>query len=163
VTALGEEPIGKARAVERQHHPVEPRPVHPVIVGYSGSAPARNAMAYAAGVAKWLERPLLVVYVITPGIYCAPLAGQVMGLTDNIRALERWLFAEFTEVANPTGLDVHVRAQLGHPAAELAAMAAELSADALVIGAPVHFWHRVAGSVPGSLARRARCPVIIIP
>jgi len=39
----------------------------------------------------------------------------------------------------------------------------EFSADALVIGAPTHIWHRVAGSVSGWLARHARCPVIVVP
>jgi len=32
-----------------------------------------------------------------------------------------------------------------------------------VIGAPRHFWHRVIGSVPSSLTRNARCPVIVVP
>jgi len=44
---------------------VPPRPLHPVIVGYNGSLSARNAIAYAAGMAKRQGRPLLVVYVRT--------------------------------------------------------------------------------------------------
>ena len=36
-------------------------------------------------------------------------------------------------------------------------------ADALVVGAPTRFWHHLAGSVPGWLARHARCPVIVVP
>ena len=35
--------------------------------------------------------------------------------------------------------------------------------DALVIGAPRHFWHHIIGSVPSWLARNARCPVIVVP
>jgi nucleotide-binding universal stress UspA family protein len=58
---------------------------------------------------------------------------------------------------------VHVRTRRGSPARELAAAAEEFCADALVIGAPRHFWHRVAGSVSGWLARHARCPVIVVP
>ena len=58
---------------------------------------------------------------------------------------------------------VHVRTRRGSPARELAAAAEEFSADALVIGAPKHIWHRVAGSVSGWLARHARCPVIVVP
>jgi nucleotide-binding universal stress UspA family protein len=100
---------------------------------------------------------------ISPGMYCAPLAGHVMGLQENISALERWLLAELDESTDRTGLDVQVRTRLGHPAWELAAMATELSADALVIGALARFWHRARGSVPGWLARHARCPVIIVP
>ena len=58
---------------------------------------------------------------------------------------------------------MHVRTRRGSPARELAAAAEEFSADALVIGAPTHIWHRIAGSVSGWLARHARCPVIVVP
>ena len=51
----------------------------------------------------------------------------------------------------------------GNAARELSMAADELSADALVIGAPKQRWHHVAGSVPGWLARHARCPVIVVP
>jgi nucleotide-binding universal stress UspA family protein len=144
----------------------QPRPIslaHPVIAGYDGSASARNALAYAAGMARRLDRPLLVVYVTSPGVYCEPLTGQVVGLLRDADALERWLLTELDQVTDPSELEVHVRTRRGNPARELAAMASEFSADALVIGAPRHFWHHVAGSVPGWLARHASCPVIVVP
>jgi nucleotide-binding universal stress UspA family protein len=146
--------------------PVQPRPVtlvHPVIAGYDGSGSARNALAYAAGLARRLDRPLLIVYVTSPGVYCEPLTGQVVGLPRDTDALERWLLSELDLVADPSELEVHVRTRRGSPARELGAMAAEFSADALVIGAPRHFWHHIAGSVPGWLARHASCPVIVVP
>ena len=129
-------------------------------------------MAYAAGVAMRLNRPLVIVYVCSSGVYCEPLTGQVVGVQRDTEALERWLLAELDQVtgglcgcegADGTVLEVHVRTRRGSPARELAAAAAEFSADALVIGAPAHFWHRIAGSVPGWLARHARCPVIVVP
>jgi nucleotide-binding universal stress UspA family protein len=137
--------------------------VHPVVVGYDGSASARNALAYAAGMARRLDRPLLVVYVTPPGVYCEPLTGQVVGLPRDTDSLERWLLTELDQVTDPTELEVHVRTRRGSPARELAAVASQFSADALVIGAPRHFWHHVAGSVPGWLARHASCPVIVVP
>ncbi|MBV9381658.1 MAG: universal stress protein [Streptosporangiaceae bacterium] len=146
-----------------QHGPGLPALIHPVIAGYDGSTSARNALAYAAGMAKRLGRSLLVVYVASSGVYCEPLTGQVVGLPRDTEALERWLLTELDQVTDPAGLEVHVRTRRGSPARELAAMAAELSADALVIGAPQHFWHHVAGSVSGWLARHARCPVIVVP
>jgi nucleotide-binding universal stress UspA family protein len=136
---------------------------HPVIAGYNGSPSSRNALAYPAGVSGRLGRPLLVVYVCSSGVYCEPLTGQVVGVPRDIEALERWLLAELDQVTGPAGVEVHVRTRRGSPARELAAAAAEFSADALVIGAPAHLWHRVAGSVPGWLARHARCPVIVVP
>ena len=136
---------------------------HPVIAGYDGSASSRNALAYAAGVSRRLGRPLLVVYVCSSGVYCEPLTGQVVGALRDTEALERWLLSELDQVTGHAEVDVHVRTRRGNPARELAAAAEEFSADALVIGAPGHFWHRVAGSVSGWLARHARCPVIVVP
>ena len=136
---------------------------HPVIAGYDGSASSRNALAYAAGVSQRLGRPLLVVYVCSSGVYCEPLTGQVVGIPRDAEALERWLLAELDQVTGHAEVDVHVRTRRGSPARELAAAAEEFSADALVIGAPKHIWHRVAGSVSGWLARHARCPVIVVP
>jgi nucleotide-binding universal stress UspA family protein len=144
----------------------QPRPItlaHPVIVGYDGSSSARNALAYAAGMARRLDRPLLMVYVTSPGVYCEPLTGQVVGLLRDADALERWLLTELDEVTDAGELEVHVRTRRGNPARELAAMASEFSADALVIGAPRHFWHHVVGSVPGWLTSHASCPVIVVP
>ena len=136
---------------------------HPVIAGYDGSASSRNALAYAAGVSRRLGRPLLVVYVCSSGVYCEPLTGQVVGAMRDTEAVERWLLSELDQVTGQVEVDVHVRTRRGNPARELAAAAEEFNADALVIGAPGHFWHRVAGSVSGWLARHARCPVIVVP
>jgi nucleotide-binding universal stress UspA family protein len=136
---------------------------HPVIAGYDGSASSRNALAYAAGLSMRLGRPLLVMYVCSSGVYCEPLTGQVVGVPRDADALERWLLAELDQVTGHAEIDVHVRTRRGSPARELAAAAEEFSADALVIGAPTHLWHRVAGSVSGWLARHARCPVIVVP
>src|SRR5215469_13244213 len=136
---------------------------HPVIAGYDGSAAARNALAYAAGLARRLGRPLLMVYVTSPGVYCEPLTGQVVGLLRDADSLERSLITELDQATDASELEVHVRTRRGSPARELAAIAAEFSADALVIGAPRHFWHHLIGSVPSWLARNARCPVIVVP
>jgi nucleotide-binding universal stress UspA family protein len=136
---------------------------HPVIAGFDGSESSRNALAYAAGVSQRLGRPLLIVYVCSTGVYCEPLTGQVVGVPRDTEALERWLLAELDQVTGHAEVDVHVRTRRGSPARELAAAAEEFSADALVIGAPKHIWHRVAGSVSGWLARHARCPVIVVP
>src|ERR1700685_2534908 len=149
-----------------QLHISQQRPIalaHPVISGYNGSSSARNALAYAAGMARQLDRPLLIVYVTSPGVYCEPMTGQVVGLLRDADSLERWLLAALDQAADSGGLVVHVRTRRGSPARELATIAAEFSADALVIGGPAHFWPRPMGSVPSWLARHARCPVIVVP
>jgi nucleotide-binding universal stress UspA family protein len=162
-------PLGKPQrpreAPRQQRADLVIRLDHPVIVGYSGSVSSRNALAYAVGVSLRLGRPLLLMYVCSSGVYCEPLTGQVVGVQRDTEALERWLLAELDQVTGDFGtqIEVHVRTRRGSPARELAAAAAEFSADALVIGTPVHFWHRVVGSVPGWLARHACCPVIVVP
>lgn len=136
---------------------------HPVVVGYDGSAPSRNALAYAAGMARRLGRTLLVAYITSPALFCEPLTGQVIAPARDAKETHRWLLAELDEVCDRSGLDVCIVTRQGSPARELAAAADEFHADALVIGAPGHVWHQLAGSVPGWLARHAHCPVIVVP
>jgi len=158
-------PRERPRADKHQAQP-STRPisvVHPVVVGYDGSGSARNALAYAAGMARRMARPLLIVYVTSPGVYCEPLTGQIVGLARDADSLERWLLTELDQVTDPHELEVHVRTRRGSAARELAAVATEFSADALVIGATQHFWHMLGGSVPGWLAKHASCPVIVVP
>jgi nucleotide-binding universal stress UspA family protein len=172
------QPERRARPEPKSARPPEPAPApapmpgpavpalsleHPVIAGYDGSASSRNALAYAAGLSRRLGRPLLVIYVCSSGVYCEPLTGQVVGVARDAEALERWLLTELDQLTGHAEVDVHVRTRRGSPARELAAAAEEFSADALVIGAPTHIWHRVVGSVSGWLARHARCPVIVVP
>ncbi len=141
----------------------EPVPDHPVVAGFDGSPASRNALAYAAGLARRLERPLLVVHVTARGIYCEPLTGQVIRTVHDREQISRWLLAELDEVCDAKGLQVHATTRCGTPARELAATAAQYSADALVIGASSQAWHQLVGSVPGWLARHVRCPLIVVP
>jgi nucleotide-binding universal stress UspA family protein len=136
---------------------------HPVVVGYDGSGSSRHALAYGAGMARRLGRPLLLAYITSPSIFCEPLSGQVIAPIRDSDETHRWLLAELDEVCDREGLDVRIVTRQGSPARELAAAADEFSADALVIGAPARVWHHVAGSVPGWLARHAHCPVIVVP
>jgi nucleotide-binding universal stress UspA family protein len=137
--------------------------LHPVIAGYHCSTSSRNALAYAAGMARGLGRPLLIVYITPLRVYWEPFSGQVITQPRDPEALERWLLGELDQVADPTGLEVHVRARQGNPARELSAMASRFRADALVIGAPRPFFLRLSCAVPGNLARHASCPLVVVP
>jgi nucleotide-binding universal stress UspA family protein len=163
---LGGQPDPRQRRVPRSEPARRPgtdaKLDHPVVVGYDGSPSSRNALAYAAGVSQRLSRPLVIVHV-TPGVYCEPLTGQVIGAPRARAETERWVRDELAEVCDCPGVVVRVVMRHGNPARELSTAADELSADALVIGAPRQRWHHVAGSVPGWLARHARCPVIVVP
>ena len=118
---------------------------HPVVVGYDGSGSSLHALAYAAGMARRLGRPLLLAYITSPSIFCEPLSGQVIVPVRDSAETHRWLLAELDEVCDREGLDVRIVTRQGSPARELAAAADEFGADALVIGAPASVWHHVAG------------------
>src|SRR5580658_7643707 len=68
-------------------------PGHPVVIGYDASPSSRNALAYAAGLARRLGRPLLVVYVIPFGVYCEPMTGQVICALRDRGELDSWLLS----------------------------------------------------------------------
>ena len=157
------EPRSGAARISPPGRPVPAGPGHPVVIGYDGSPSSRNALAYAAGLARRLGRPLLVVYVVPFGVYCEPMTGQVICTARERQDFEPWLLAELDQVCDAEGLDVSVMARRGNAAKELAAAADSSSADALVVGASAHKLRHVAGSIPGWLARHARCPVIVVP
>jgi nucleotide-binding universal stress UspA family protein len=152
-----------AREGQSARAPAAREPGHPVVIGYDGSPSSRNALAYAAGLARRLGRPLLVVYVVPFGVYCEPMTGQVICTSRERQDLEPWLLAELEQVCDAEGLEVRVMARRGNAAKELAAAADTSSADALVVGASGHKLRHVAGSIPSWLARHARCPVIVVP
>lgn len=143
--------------------------LHPVLAGYDGSEPSCHALAYAAGMARRLDRDLVVLYCtqtrVPPvgGFPFLPLTAAAC-LPDPADGDDMaWLKAELTEAADLGGLRVRIIERDGDPARELACAATQYNSDAIVIGAPRRFVHRFAGSVPSWLARHARCPVVVVP
>jgi nucleotide-binding universal stress UspA family protein len=151
-------------------HPQTDDFLHPVLAGYDGSEPSCHALAYAAGMARRLDRNLVVLYCsqtrLPPvgGFPFLPLTAAAC-LPDSGEEEDHlgWLKEELAEAADLTGLRVRLLQRDGDPARELSCAAAEYNSDAIVIGAPRRFVHRFAGSVPSWLARHAHCPVVIVP
>ena len=88
---------------------------HPVVVGYDGSPSSRNALAYAAGVSRRLSRPLVIVHV-TPGVYCEPLTGQVIGRRGRRAETETLVSAASLPRCATAGVDVRVIMRHGNAA-----------------------------------------------
>jgi nucleotide-binding universal stress UspA family protein len=130
----------------------------PVLVGYNGSRTSDRALAYAAGMAARLGRPLLIVYV-SP-VYFSPLTGQVI-MVGNESDATGWLLGSIDCTRYEGPLFFAVRR--GDPAGELACVAAEYGADAIVVGASGRLRRISAGSVSRSLAHGPHCPVIVVP
>ena len=128
---------------------------HPILTSYDGSSASKNALAYAAGLARRNDRWLVIVRIWS-------LGGMVPApLTRDAQAEQvRQLLAELAE-ADLTGLDVEIIARAGDPASELLKVTTERRPDAIVIGAARRFGHLA--SVPARLIRRVTCPAVVVP
>ena len=104
-----------------------------------------------------------MVYVTSPGVYCEPLTGQVVGLLRDADSLERWLLGELDQAADASELEVHVRSRRGDPARELAVDRGRVQRRRARDRRPAALLGHLIGSVPSWLARNARCPVIVVP
>lgn len=134
----------------------------PILVGYDGSAPSRHALAYAAGMARRMDRPLVLAHVRpTPTCYAFDY-GWPLPAEDPADLLD-WMRTELVTTIDPEGLAVQCVERTGDAARQLAALAGETRADAIVLGAPRYWLHRITGSVPVWLARHACCPVVMVP
>ncbi|MGB8960567.1 MAG: universal stress protein [Pseudonocardiaceae bacterium] len=134
----------------------------PILVGCDGSAASRHALAYAAGMARRMAQPLVLVHVRpTPACYSMDY-GFTPPAEDPAELLD-WLRTELADTVDTTGLTVHLVQRCGNAARQLAELAGDTRADAIVLGAPQRWMHRLVGSVPTWLGRHARCPVVIVP
>ncbi|MFG2071821.1 Nucleotide-binding universal stress protein, UspA family [Nonomuraea maritima] len=126
-----------------------------LVVGYDGSEPSRNALAYAAGLARRDDAALLVAFVealITPTLWF--LAGSPI-IPDSAVDLRDDLRTELVGWPVPWAF-VNVR---GDTARQLEALAEAYKADAIIVGRSRSSWH----SVAARLAKRARRTVLVVP
>lgn len=130
-----------------------------LVVGFDGSGPSRDALAYAAGLARREQAHLLITFV-QPFTEMLPFPGACAPVPDEA---DDELRAEVRRELSCTDVQwtcVFVR---GDAACELEKLAGENRADAIVVGRSKGWLHNVAGSVSGRLARRATHPVIVVP
>ncbi|GAA3570110.1 universal stress protein [Nonomuraea rosea] len=130
-----------------------------LVVGFDGSDPSRNALAYAAGLARRDNAALLVAFV------------------ESLNSASLWFFAG-SPIIPDSGADLaeDLRDELrgagvpwqfvsvrGDTARELETLASAYMADAIVVGRSRHSWCSLGGSVAVGLAKRARRTVLIVP
>jgi nucleotide-binding universal stress UspA family protein len=130
-----------------------------LVVGYDGTEPSRNALAYATGLARRDGASLLIAFVET--MTSATLwfyAGSPI-VPDSATDLTEDLQDELSGVGVPWQF-VSVR---GDATRELEELADASKADAIVVGRSRSKWHTFGGSVAVGLAKRSRRTVLIVP
>ena len=134
-------------------------------VGFDGSGPSRDALAFSAGAARRNGVTLTVVYVIDPGAEAvavlAPGAAGVIEMTehdavDGVRA-------EVEEALAGLAVTWDFVSRRGDPAAVLEQVAEERRLDVIVVGRSRSRLHRRLGSIPARLMRTAQRPIAVVP
>lgn len=142
-----------------------------LIVGISRSPASWWALAWATGEARRRGARLLLVHVYRPHSVpaqetCHGFGNAPLDLNaDLIAAGEELIWAAIDQAVGQMPHDVDVEQVVipGRPAAELSCLA--LGDDMLVFGSRHRGWLRrlAPGSVARSCARRAECPVVVVP
>jgi nucleotide-binding universal stress UspA family protein len=136
-----------------------------LVVGFDGSDPSQDALAFSAGVARRNGGSLTVVYVIdaaTDGMAAlVPGGAAVLGVTerDAVAAIR----SEVARALDGLVASWEFVSTRGDPAAVLEQVAAERRLDAIVVGRSRSRLHRRLGSVPARLLRTAQRPVAVVP
>jgi nucleotide-binding universal stress UspA family protein len=141
-----------------------------VVVGFDGSQPARRALDRAANLLRLREGQLEVVFIAHLPAGAELSAEAFVQVQQSFDKQTESLAAEVG--ARLEGLEQpwHFQRRDGTVAAQLQAAASEIDrryhgeADVVIVaGGSSHWYHRLAGSVGSTLARRDRFPVIVVP
>jgi nucleotide-binding universal stress UspA family protein len=137
-----------------------------ILVGIDGSTTSLRAAAYAAGLARRQQAPVVAVYV-APGPSAASAvpsgAGLAVAQQEASDEIADGLRRRFEQVSGELGVDLTFIATRGDPFSELRRIADETRADAVVVGASTKAGHRLVGSLAVRLVRANRWPVTVVP
>lgn len=134
-----------------------------VVVGYDGTDPAQDALAFAAGIARRGGGRLLVAFVATtaPMTSLAPAGAYALREAQQEESVQ---FAEEVKAfAAELGVTFEWTFRQGDVARELEAYAEAEKADVIVVGRSSSRGHAVIGSVAVALVRHAKRPVAVVP
>lgn len=144
------------------HLPVNPNP--PVIVGVDGSEQSRTAVNWAAAFAAHHRAPLRLICVIDVPMDLGPGVTAPLFDHDVLRKHAESVIAAATSQAAAI-TDTEITTTISEGAPVLMLREHSESARLLVVGSRGlgAFRRTLLGSVSSSLARRAACPVAVIP
>jgi nucleotide-binding universal stress UspA family protein len=133
-----------------------------IIVGYDDTEPSKRALHRGVEFAKTFSSKLIVTSVAP---VTTPAGGRSIGADPADTATEHRaeLHAAHEYLAGE-GVEAEYVEAVGHPAESIVAAAADHGADLIIVGTrELGFMQRMLGaSVSDSVARRARCDVMIV-
>jgi nucleotide-binding universal stress UspA family protein len=137
-----------------------------MVVGYEGSDPARRALAAAGRILGGREGWIEVVYVAPSAGADHDSPGPAADVTDSLGAAPGDLHYEVRSLLEAQKQPWRLRSTSGAVAEELITAAQAIARDGgpsrtvvVVVGSD----HRLAFSVPVTLARQSGFPVVIVP
>jgi nucleotide-binding universal stress UspA family protein len=134
-----------------------------LVVGFDGTDPSRDALAFASGLARRGGTWLVVAVVTSVGGLAGLSAAAVVAEEQAGRDLAEQLRVEVAKVLDSLGIRWEFVSLRGDVATELEALAEQRHADAVVVGRSSSRAHAIAGSVPARLLRHAHRPVVVVP
>lgn len=136
-----------------------------LVVGFDGSDPSRDALAFSAGIARRNNASLTVVYAVdtaADGLAAlAPGAAGLLGATEVDAAGQ--IHVEVRNALAGVAVEWDFVTVRGDPAAALERIAAERQLDAIVVGRSRSRLRRRLGSIPARLMRTADRPITVVP
>ncbi|NLA38364.1 MAG: universal stress protein [Methanomicrobiales archaeon] len=142
-----------------------------LLVAVDGSLISRQALEEALGVARAMQASMHAVHVIQTDVYPAMIPGSFeppdiarQAVLDSLEREADEILADTERQAAAVGIHITLHKRLGHPGAEITALAKELAADLTVVGS--HGRGRLdrlfLGSVSSYVVDNARSTVMVV-
>lgn len=143
-----------------------------ILIAVEDNAYSDHAVTYGLALARKLQAEVALVHVneipaATPYIADPMLNETSFMMPEMISIQEDASNALFERIKKQAGNDINLYTytKLGNPKSEILATAEEFDADMIILGTHgrTGFDHFISGSVAESVARKSKCPVLIIP
>lgn len=143
-----------------------------ILIAVEDNKYSDHAVTYGLALARKLQAEVALVHVneipaATPYIADPMLNETSFMMPEMISIQEDASNALFDRIKKQAGDDItlYTYTRLGSPKTEILATAEECNADMIILGTHgrTGFDHFISGSVAESVARKSKCPVLIIP
>ena len=151
---------------------ISPENLHKILIAVEDSPYSDQAVNYGFALARKFGAAIALVHVneipiATPYIADPLLNESPVMIPEMMQIQEEASKNLFDRIQKQWGEDVtlYTFTKIGRPKDEILATADECKADLIILGTHgrTGFDHFISGSVSESVARRAKCPVLIIP